>query len=72
MKKLIITGGKALNGDVYITGAKNASLPLMVASILTAEKLTLGNLPHVSDVATISEVFVTEEDSLRTSLLSGQ
>jgi len=53
MKKLIITGGKALNGDVYITGAKNASLPLMVASILTAEKLTLGNLPHVSDIATM-------------------
>ncbi len=53
MKKLIITGGSNLNGDVYITGAKNASLPLMVASILTNEKLTLSNLPHVSDIATM-------------------
>ncbi len=53
MKKLIITGGSNLNGDVYITGAKNASLPLMVASILTSEKLILSNLPHVSDIATM-------------------
>jgi UDP-N-acetylglucosamine 1-carboxyvinyltransferase len=53
MKKLIITGGQTLHGDVYITGAKNSSLPLMVASILTSEKLTLSNLPHVSDIATM-------------------
>ncbi len=53
MKKLIITGGSTLQGDVYIAGAKNASLPLMVASILTGEKLILSNLPHVSDIATM-------------------
>jgi UDP-N-acetylglucosamine 1-carboxyvinyltransferase len=53
MKKLIITGGSTLQGDVYIAGAKNASLPLMVASILTSEKLILSNLPHVSDIATM-------------------
>jgi len=50
MKKLFIKGGKKLHGSVVIAGAKNAALPLMVASILTDEKLTLLNVPHVSDI----------------------
>jgi UDP-N-acetylglucosamine 1-carboxyvinyltransferase len=56
MKKLLIRGGKKLNGEVQIAGAKNATLPLMVASILTDEKLTLTNLPHVSDIATMANL----------------
>lgn len=56
MKKLVITGGKKLHGEVEITGAKNAALPLMLASILTDEKLTLTNLPHVSDIATMANL----------------
>lgn len=56
MKKLVITGGKKLNGEVEITGAKNAALPLMIASILTDEKLILSNLPHVSDIATMANL----------------
>ncbi len=59
MKKLIISGGSTLNGDVYIAGAKNASLPLMASSILTSEKLTLSNLPHVSDIATMSNLLAS-------------
>lgn len=53
MKKLLIIGGKKLHGEVQIAGAKNAALPLMVASILTDEKLTLTNVPHVSDISTM-------------------
>ncbi len=56
MKKLLITGGKKLSGRVRIAGAKNASLPLMVASILTDEKLTLANLPHVADISTMANL----------------
>lgn len=56
MKKLVIKGGKKLQGKVHIAGAKNASLPLMVASILTDEKLTLTNLPHVADIATMANL----------------
>lgn len=56
MKKLSITGGKKLEGEVQIAGAKNAALPLMVASILTDEKLTLTNIPHVSDIATMANL----------------
>ncbi|MBP7710744.1 MAG: UDP-N-acetylglucosamine 1-carboxyvinyltransferase [Rickettsiales bacterium] len=58
MKKLLITGGKKLYGDVQIAGAKNAALPLMVASILTDEKLTLTNVPHVSDISTMANLLV--------------
>ncbi len=58
MKKLLIKGGKKLHGEIDIVGAKNATLPLMVASILTDEKLTLSNLPHVSDIATMANLLV--------------
>ncbi len=58
MKKLLITGGNKLHGEVQIAGAKNAALPLMVASILTDEKLTLGNVPHVSDISTMANLLV--------------
>ncbi|OFW80449.1 MAG: UDP-N-acetylglucosamine 1-carboxyvinyltransferase [Alphaproteobacteria bacterium RIFCSPLOWO2_01_FULL_40_26] len=56
MKKLLIRGGKKLEGEVAIAGAKNAALPLMVASILTDEKLTLTNVPHVADIATMANL----------------
>ncbi|MBM3590508.1 MAG: UDP-N-acetylglucosamine 1-carboxyvinyltransferase, partial [Alphaproteobacteria bacterium] len=58
MKKLVINGGKPLFGEVQIAGAKNATLPLMVASILSDEKLTLTNLPHVSDISTMANLLV--------------
>jgi UDP-N-acetylglucosamine 1-carboxyvinyltransferase len=56
MKKLLIRGGKKLEGVVDITGAKNAALPLMVASILTDEGLTLTNIPQVSDISTMANL----------------
>lgn len=56
MKKLLIRGGKKLEGVVDIAGAKNAALPLMVASILTDENLTLANIPQVSDIATMANL----------------
>jgi len=59
MKKLVIKGGKKLQGSVQIAGAKNASLPLMVASILTDEKLTLANLPHVADISTMANLLAS-------------
>ena len=56
MKKLLINGGNKLNGKVQISGAKNAALPLMVASILTDEKLTLSNIPQVADISTMANL----------------
>jgi UDP-N-acetylglucosamine 1-carboxyvinyltransferase len=53
MEKLIIEGGAALKGDVRISGAKNAALPLMCAALLTPEPLVLSNAPHLRDVTTM-------------------
>ncbi len=59
MKKLAIKGGKKLFGTIEISGAKNATLPIMVASILTKEDLTLSNIPHVSDISTMANILIS-------------
>ncbi len=53
MDKLSIEGGTPLRGEVRISGAKNAALPLLCAGLLTAEPLTLSNVPRLNDVATM-------------------
>ena len=53
MDKLQITGGIALDGDVRISGAKNAALPILAASLLADEPVTIGNVPHLRDVTTM-------------------
>ena len=53
MEKLAIEGGVALNGEVAISGAKNAALPILCAGLLTAEALTISNVPHLRDVTTM-------------------
>ena len=54
MDKFRIKGGKALRGTVAISGAKNSVLPVMAAALLTAEKVTLHNIPKVRDLITMS------------------
>jgi UDP-N-acetylglucosamine 1-carboxyvinyltransferase len=53
MQKLAIQGGNPLHGEVLISGAKNAALPIMCASLLSAEPLHLSNVPDLHDVATM-------------------
>ena len=53
MDKLLITGGKRLVGDIQISGAKNAALPILCAGLLTAGDLELSNVPNLHDVATM-------------------
>ena len=53
MDRIRIRGGHPLTGSVQICGAKNAALPLMAASLLTTETLTLSNLPHLVDIQTM-------------------
>ncbi|RCW27214.1 UDP-N-acetylglucosamine 1-carboxyvinyltransferase [Ciceribacter lividus] len=50
MDRIRIVGGNALNGVIPISGAKNAALPLIIASLLTSDTLTLENVPHLADV----------------------
>ena len=56
MQKLAIQGGYRLNGEVRISGAKNAALPIMCASLLTSDALHLANLPDMHDVATMMKL----------------
>lgn len=53
MDKLVIQGGRPLNGDVRISGAKNAALPILCAALLTPEPLTLTNVPELNDIQTM-------------------
>lgn len=53
MEKLAIEGGIPLNGEVAISGAKNAALPILCASLLTADPLIVSNVPHLRDVSTM-------------------
>ena len=56
MDKIRIRGGKPLNGQISISGAKNAALPLMAACLLTDETLTLTNAPRLVDIATMGHL----------------
>ena len=56
MDKFLIKGGKALRGRVAVSGAKNSALPVMAAALLTAEKVTLHNIPKVRDLITMSRL----------------
>jgi UDP-N-acetylglucosamine 1-carboxyvinyltransferase len=53
MDKLLIRGGRSLNGNVAIAGAKNAALPELCAALLTADTVTLANVPRLQDVSTM-------------------
>ena len=53
MDKLLIQGGTALTGEVAISGAKNAALPILCASLLTADPLHFTNVPHLNDISTM-------------------
>jgi UDP-N-acetylglucosamine 1-carboxyvinyltransferase len=56
MDKFLIKGGKPLHGTVAISGAKNSALPVMTACLLTADKVTLHNIPKVRDLITMSKL----------------
>jgi len=54
--KLLIKGGKPLNGEIRISGAKNSALPILAATLLSDERVKVGNLPHLHDVTTMIEL----------------
>jgi UDP-N-acetylglucosamine 1-carboxyvinyltransferase len=56
MAKIVISGGEPLNGEVWISGAKNAVLPILAATLLADEPVTIGNVPHLHDVTTTMEL----------------
>jgi len=56
MDRIRLVGGNPLNGDIVISGAKNAALPLMIASLLTDEPLVLTNVPRLADVKQLERI----------------
>ena len=56
MDKLMITGGIPLNGELRISGAKNAALPILAATLLSETPVTVGNVPHLLDITTTMEL----------------
>jgi UDP-N-acetylglucosamine 1-carboxyvinyltransferase len=77
MDRLSITGGQRLCGEITISGAKNATLPILAAALLTEEQVTIGNIPHLRDVTTTIELLgrmgveVTLHDGLRVEVNPG-
>jgi len=72
MDKLLITGGHRLNGDITISGAKNAALPILCAGLLSSDALELHNVPSLQDVNTMLKLLrqmglqVTQENGVTT------
>ncbi len=56
MDKLLIKGGRRLEGEVRISGAKNSALPILAATLLSSERVTICNLPHLHDITTMIEL----------------
>lgn len=56
MDKLVIRGGQRLEGRLKVSGAKNAALPILAATLLSAERTTVQNLPHLHDITTMMEL----------------
>jgi len=76
MDKLVITGGARLSGEVAMSGAKNAALPILCASLLSAEPLTLHNVPALNDIDTMLALLARmgvkiERDGERVTLDAG-
>lgn len=71
MDKLLINGGRKLEGEIRISGAKNATLPIVAATLLAETPMTVGNVPHLHDVTTMIELLgrmgvgVTIDDRMR-------
>ena len=78
MDKLLITGGRPLEGEVRVSGAKNAALPMMCAALLTGKPLALSNVPRLADVSTAARllgqmgVAVERSDDGRMTLQAAQ
>ncbi len=77
MDKLLIKGGTRLNGEITISGAKNASLPILAATLLASEPVTIANVPHLNDVTTTITLLqsmgvqVTFDDKLQVHVDAG-
>ena len=59
MEMFVVQGGKPLSGRVSVSGAKNAALPIMAATLLSSDRVSLQNLPQLVDVATLARLLTS-------------
>ena len=77
MDKLVIQGGVRLEGEIWISGSKNAALPILFSTLLTDKKVTLSNLPHLQDITTTIAllgalgVTISVDDNMQITVESG-
>jgi UDP-N-acetylglucosamine 1-carboxyvinyltransferase len=67
MDRIRIRGGRTLHGEIAVSGAKNAALPLMIAALLTPETLTLHNVPHLADVRLLQRILQNHGTDITTA-----
>jgi UDP-N-acetylglucosamine 1-carboxyvinyltransferase len=78
MDKLIIQGGNPLRGEIRISGAKNAALPILAATLLAEEPMVIGNIPHLRDITTTMELLgrmgvdLTVDDKMHVEVDAGR
>ena len=65
MQKLVIKGGKKISGTIEISGSKNATLPILAATLLTDKRVTITNIPLVRDVETMIELLKTVGSTIK-------
>ena len=65
MQKLEVKGGKKLSGIIKISGSKNATLPILAATILSNKKITIKNIPIVKDVETMATLLETMGSTIK-------
>ena len=65
MQKLEIKGGRKISGTITISGSKNATLPILAATILTNKKVIIKNIPVVKDVITMVKLLSTIGSSIK-------
>ena len=56
MDRFLIHGGRPLEGEIAVSGAKNSALPVLAACLLTSDRVTLGRIPPVRDIATMQKL----------------
>ena len=77
MDKLVIQGGVQLDGEIWISGSKNAALPILFSTLLTDQKVSLSNLPHLQDITTTIAllgalgVTISVDDNMQISVEAG-
>ena len=72
MEKIIVKGGKTLNGEVDISAAKNSVLPIIAASILCDEEITIQNVPMLQDVVVLCDLLKELNSDINISSISNE